>query len=185
EVDYTMAEEEQDNSFSTLFSAIIAAYNWDSNSFDVWGFWPLIIIGVIGNIIFVIILQNVIISFMSAAFEDADKEGKRAVLNYQSRLIYDYALLEDSPFTTGTSDFDSKLKNKLRVRYICFYNEFSITKAWREESKEWESTPIYLNAESQIQTEDESDFTIKKEDFEFIWTSMENEKTAEETDNKT
>ncbi|CAG8512366.1 12570_t:CDS:2, partial [Cetraspora pellucida] len=116
---YNMTGEEPANLFSNPFSAIIAVYNWDSISLDAWGFWPLIIMGVIGNIVFVMILQNVIISFMSAAFEDADEDGKHA------------------------TDLDSKLKDKLRVKYICFYNDLSITKAWRENSLKWESIPIY------------------------------------------
>ncbi|CAG8784886.1 5360_t:CDS:2, partial [Dentiscutata erythropus] len=177
---YNMTEEEPEDIFTNPFTAIIAAYNWDSISLDVWGFWPLLIISVIGNIVFVIILQNVIVSFMSAAFENADKDGKCAVLTFQSRLIYDYANLERSAFTSGKSNFDNELKDKLRVKYICFYNEPSITKAWKHESKEWESTPIYSNFESEIQAEDdksdesyESEFFIEKEDIKFIWTSAE------------
>ncbi|CAG8592293.1 10975_t:CDS:1, partial [Racocetra fulgida] len=49
--------------------------------------------------------------------------------------------------------------------------------------KEWESSPIYLNAESQIQTEYESKFLIEgikfiwdSENIEFIWDSTEKEK---------
>ncbi|CAG8823222.1 9052_t:CDS:1, partial [Gigaspora margarita] len=64
EMIYNMTGIEPDNSLSNPFKAIIAAYYWSSNSFDAWEFWPLIIIGVIFNIIFFIILQNVIVSFM-------------------------------------------------------------------------------------------------------------------------
>ncbi|CAG8520403.1 26986_t:CDS:2 [Gigaspora margarita] len=97
--------------------------------------------------------------------------GKRTVLNFQSRLIYDYARLENSAFTSGKSDFDNQLKNKLRVKYVCFYDEPSITKAWRDEAKEWETTPIYWNAESQVSTEDECKFFMDHEDIRFIWIS--------------
>ncbi|KAF0515751.1 transient receptor potential channel pyrexia-like [Gigaspora margarita] len=168
---FNLTEGKPENIFSNPFSSIISAYNWDSTALDAWGFWPLIIISVLGNIVFIIILQNVIISFMSAAFESADKDGKRTVLNFQSRLIYDYARLENSAFTSGKSDFDNKLKNKLRVKYVCFYDEPSITKAWRDEAKEWETTPIYWNAESQVSTEDECKFFMDHEDIRFIWIS--------------
>ncbi|CAG8485326.1 27611_t:CDS:2 [Dentiscutata erythropus] len=139
---FNMTGEEPNNLFSNFFSAIITVYNWDSVSLDTWGFWPLIIMSVIGNVIFVIILQNVIISFMSAAFEDADKDGKHAVIFNQSKLIYDYAFKENSIFFSGQTDLDSKLKDKLRVKYICFYNELAITESWREKSLKWESIPI-------------------------------------------
>ncbi|RIB26168.1 hypothetical protein C2G38_2164010 [Gigaspora rosea] len=91
---YNMTGIELGNSFSNPFRAIIAAYYWSSNSFDVWGFWPLIII----------------------TFEDANKDGKRAVLNFQSRLIYDYALCENSAFTSKQNDFDCKFNNKLKCK---------------------------------------------------------------------
>ncbi|CAG8672706.1 6572_t:CDS:2, partial [Scutellospora calospora] len=115
--------------------SIMAAYNWNSISLDSWNFWPLIIFSIMANIIFVIILQNVIISFMSAAFDSANNDGKRGVLNFQTSLIYDYAILESSSFTSGYSDFDSKLKDELRVKYISFFDEPSITKVWRDKSK--------------------------------------------------
>ncbi|CAG8802309.1 18518_t:CDS:2, partial [Dentiscutata erythropus] len=139
---YTITGEELDNSFSNLFSAIIAAYNWNSNLFDTWGFWSLIIIGVVGNIGFIIILQNVIISFISASFENADKNGKRAILSFQSRLIYDYANLEGSAFTSK--------KNKCKA---------------------WESTPMYLDAESQIHTEHDNKFFIDDDNMKSILAS--------------
>ncbi|CAG8841342.1 15674_t:CDS:2, partial [Racocetra persica] len=69
------------NSFLDLFSAVVAAYNWDSISLDTWGFWPLVII-----------------------------DGKRAVLYHQRYLISYYAFLELSAFTLGHSDYDSRLK---------------------------------------------------------------------------
>ncbi|RIB17548.1 hypothetical protein C2G38_2187054 [Gigaspora rosea] len=187
EVIYNMTGIEPGNSFSNPFRAIIAAYYWSSNSFDAWGFWPLIIISVIFNIIFIIILQNVIVSFMSAAFKDANRDGKRAVLNFQSRLIYDYALRENSAFTSRKNDFDCKFNDKLRIKYVCFYNELSITKAWRNESKEWESEPIYLDAENQIQKKSENEFSIEDEDIKFIWVKEKDETTkqTEETEETT
>ncbi|CAG8677421.1 14161_t:CDS:2 [Dentiscutata erythropus] len=176
---YNMTEEKPEDIFTNPFNAIIAAYNWDSILLDGWGFWPLLIISVIGNFIFVIILQNVIISFMSAAFENADKNGKHVILALQSRLICDYANLENSVLTSGKSNLNYKFKDNLRVKYICFYNEPSITKTWKEESKECESSPIYSNIESLKQTEeDESEFFIEKENIKFIWTSA--DKKAEE-----
>ncbi|KAF0462683.1 transient receptor potential channel pyrexia-like [Gigaspora margarita] len=162
---------EPENIFSNPFSSIISAYNWNSTALDAWGFWPLIIISVLGNIVFIIILQNVIISFMSGAFESADKYGKRTVLNFQSCLIYDYARLENSAFTTGKSDFDKQFKKKLRVKYVCFYDEPLITKAWRDEGKEWDANPIYWNAESQISTENECKYFMEDVDLRFIWIS--------------
>ncbi|CAG8468169.1 30136_t:CDS:2 [Gigaspora margarita] len=60
-----------DNPFSNIIGAIIAVYYWFSISFDAW---PLI--SVIDNFISVTILHNIIISFMSDAFEDAVANSK-------------------------------------------------------------------------------------------------------------
>ncbi|CAG8475058.1 28866_t:CDS:2 [Gigaspora margarita] len=165
---YTMAGEPE-NSFLNPFSAIIAVYNWDQLSLDTWGFWPLIILSIIGNIVFVIILGNVIVSFMSAAFENADKDGKRAVLYYQSSLIYEYMLLKNSAFISGQTDLDSKFKAKLRMKYICFYDDESVTVAWNYKCEKLKSIPIYSAAVRQRQ--------MKMDEFpsfnecEFIWTA--------------
>ncbi|KAF0561757.1 transient receptor potential channel pyrexia-like [Gigaspora margarita] len=160
-----------ENSFLNSFTAIIAVYNWDSLSLDTWGFWPLIILSVIGNIVFVIILQNVIISFMSAAFENADKDGKRAVLYYQSSLIYEYILLKNSAFISGQTDLDSKFKAKLRMKYICFYDDESVTVAWNYKCKKWKSIPIHSAAVRQRQMKMKMDEFRFVEDGYFIWTA--------------
>ncbi|RIB29258.1 hypothetical protein C2G38_2057139 [Gigaspora rosea] len=167
-VAYNMTGEAPENLFSNPFTAIISAYNWDSIALDTWGFWPLAIINVLGNIFFIILLQNVMISFMSAVFESA---GKRNVIYFQSILIYECARLKDSAFTSGRNYFDKRLKNKLKVKYVCFYDNPSITEAWRDKAKKWESTPIYWNAESQISTENDCKYFMEHEDIGFIWRS--------------
>ncbi|RIB26874.1 hypothetical protein C2G38_143873 [Gigaspora rosea] len=169
---YTMTGEPE-NLFLNPFSAIIAVYNWESLSLDNWGFCPLIILSIIGNIVFVIILQNVIISFMSAAFESADKDGKRAVLYYQSSLLYEYMLLKNSAFISGQTDLDSKLKAKLKMKYICFYDDESVTAAWSYQCEKLKSIPIYSAAVRQRQMQMD-DFPSLGE-CEFIWTSKIND----------
>ncbi|CAG8728707.1 23134_t:CDS:2, partial [Dentiscutata erythropus] len=157
---YTITREEPDNSFSTLFSAIIAAYNWNSNLFDTWRFWPIIIIGVVVIyycLITILCNNNNTSKFIkSAAFENANKNGKRAVLGFQSRLIYDYANLEGSAFTSKKSEFVSKAKDKFR-----------------------ESTPMYLDAESQIHTEHNNKFFINNDDMKSILASDNDDKVTQ------
>ncbi|CAG8750388.1 35724_t:CDS:2, partial [Racocetra persica] len=111
---YTMTGEVSDNPFSSIIGAILAVHDWSSISLDTWNFWPLTIISVIGCFIFVIILQNVIISFMSDAFSDAAKDSKRGVYGFQV---------------------------KLRAKYICFYDDPSITKSWKKKSEKMQSKP--------------------------------------------
>ncbi|CAG8807650.1 10219_t:CDS:2, partial [Racocetra persica] len=124
---YTMIE----NPFSSIIGAMLAVYDWSSISLDAWNFWPLTIISIIGSFFFVIIIQNVIISFMSDAFSDAFKDNKRFLYGYQVDWIYEFAILKKS---LEFNDLDSKFKDKLRAKYICFYDDPSITK---REFKSW------------------------------------------------
>ncbi|CAG8586884.1 1998_t:CDS:2 [Dentiscutata erythropus] len=150
------------NPFSNILDSILAVYDWSSISFDIWSFWPLTVISVVGSFMFVIILQNVIISFMSDAFSDAVKDSKRGVYRFQLDLIYDFALLEKS---LEFNDLDSKFKDKIRVKYICFYDDPNITKSWKETSDKMKLKPY-----SKIETLKKSGFeSWLVEDCEFIW----------------
>ncbi|CAG8646962.1 24748_t:CDS:2, partial [Racocetra persica] len=44
-----MTGEDSDNPFSSIIGAILAVYDWSSISLDIWNFWPLTIVSVIGN----------------------------------------------------------------------------------------------------------------------------------------
>ncbi|CAG8743543.1 9647_t:CDS:10, partial [Dentiscutata erythropus] len=133
----TMTGEESDNPFSSIIAAILAVYDWSSISFDTWNFWPPTIISVIGSFFFIIIIQNVIISFMGDAFSDAVKDSKRGVY----------------------------------PKYICFYDDPSITSSWKEKSEKIKSKPY-----PKLPTLRKSGFEYwSVESCEFIW-----EKSAEE-----
>ncbi|CAG8521026.1 33194_t:CDS:2 [Gigaspora margarita] len=127
-----------DNPFSNIIDAILAVYDWSSISFDAWNFWPLTIISVIGSFIFVIILQNVIISFMDEAFSNVVEDSKCGLYHYQIDLIREFALLENS---LEFSDLDYKFKDKIRAKYICFYDDPNLTKSWKEKSEQIRSKP--------------------------------------------
>ncbi|CAG8690796.1 14326_t:CDS:2, partial [Racocetra persica] len=164
----TTSGEESDNLFSTIITSILAVYDWSSISFNNLNFWPLIIIGVIGSFLFAIILQNVIISFMSDAFSDAVANSKRGVYRFQIYLIHDFALLEES---LGFNNLDSRFKDKIRAKYICFYDDPSITNSWKEKSEKMKSKP-YPKLPILCKSGFES---WSVESCEFVW-----EKSAEE-----
>ncbi|CAG8551261.1 5194_t:CDS:2 [Dentiscutata erythropus] len=148
--------------FSNIVDAIIAVYDWSSISFDIWSFWPLTIISIVGSFIFVMILQNVIISFMGDAFSGAVTDGKRGVYRFQIDLIHEFALLKKS---LEFNNLDSKFKDKIRAKYICFYDDPKITNSWKEESEKMKSEP-YPNNQILSKSEFES-WPIK--DCKFIW----------------
>ncbi|CAG8491569.1 18189_t:CDS:2 [Cetraspora pellucida] len=169
---YSMVGEVPDNPFSNVLTSIIAVYNWDSIPLDTWNFWPLAIINVLGGFLFVIILANVIISFMGNAFSNAEKDSRRGVLRLQKDLISDYAILEGSSLTTKTNNFDYLFKDKLHVRYICFLDEPLLTDAWKEKSIELGSR--WLEAYGFFARKESSDAEVDIDEVDFIWTRSEN-----------
>ncbi|CAG8550238.1 10100_t:CDS:2 [Dentiscutata erythropus] len=148
--------------FANLLDSILSVYDWSSISFDIWYFWPLTIVSIVGSFIFVMILQNIIISFMSDAFSDAVTDSKLGVYRFQIDLIHEFALLEKS---LEFNDLDSKFKDKIRAKYICFYDDPNITKPWKETSEKMISKQ-YPN----IQTVNKSNFeSWSYNDCEFFW----------------
>ncbi|KAF0486238.1 transient receptor potential channel pyrexia-like [Gigaspora margarita] len=169
---------ESDNPFSNIIDAILAVYDWSSISFNAWNFWPLTIISVLGGFVFVIILQNIIISFMSDAFADAVANSKHGAYRFQLDFIYDFALLKKS---LEFNDLDSKFKDKIRAKYICFYDAPSITKLWKETSDKVVSKPY-----PRMQLIPKSGYeSWPEKDCEFIWKKeeIENEKEKEKEEN--
>ncbi|CAG8663700.1 10082_t:CDS:2, partial [Cetraspora pellucida] len=81
-----------------------------------------------------IIFMSII--FLCDAFEAAKEKSKRVVLQLQTNLLKDYAMLEGSYITSKTNVFDYKFKDKLNLKYICFLDEPSLTKTWNEISHE-------------------------------------------------
>ncbi|KAF0530358.1 hypothetical protein F8M41_012204 [Gigaspora margarita] len=69
---------------------------------------------------------------MSDAFSDAVKDSKHGVYRFQIDFIYDFALLEKS---LEFNNLDSKFKDKIRAKYIFFYNDPNITSSWKEISE--------------------------------------------------
>ncbi|CAG8488509.1 34955_t:CDS:2 [Gigaspora margarita] len=178
-VAYTMTGEEPDNPFSNIIGSIVAVYDWSSISFDTWNFWPLTIISIIGSFVFVIILQNIIISYMSDAFANAVKDSKRGVYRFQIDFIYDFALLEKS---LEFNNLDSKFKDKIRAKYICFYDDPNITSSWKEVSEKMESEPYTI---TQIENKINLEFLefLSDEDCKFIWEKAENVEKVEKVEN--
>ncbi|CAG8449587.1 5257_t:CDS:10 [Dentiscutata erythropus] len=72
------------------------------------------------------------------AFSDAVKDSKNGLYSYQIDLIHEFAYLEKS---LEFNNLDSKFKDKIRAKYICFYDDPRITKRWKKTSKQMKSKP--------------------------------------------
>ncbi|CAG8521019.1 16050_t:CDS:2 [Dentiscutata erythropus] len=132
---YIQLSEESDNPFANPLSSILAAFYWDSTIFDFWNFWPLTIINVIFGFLIVIVLEDIIISFMGSFMG-------RSVLQIRNAFIYNYAFLEGSSLSSEMNIYDFKFKDKFKIRYICFLDEQLLTGAWNEKSIELDSESL-------------------------------------------
>ncbi|RIB10862.1 hypothetical protein C2G38_154410 [Gigaspora rosea] len=99
---------------------------------------------------------------MSDAFSDAAKDSKYGVYGFQVGLIYDFALLKKS---LEFNDLDSKFKDKLRAKYICFYDDPSITESWNKKSEKMKSKPYPKMP--RLRKRDFKSWPVEK--CEFIW----------------
>lgn len=78
-------------------------------------------------------------SFINAEVSNAEKYNRYGALQIQNDFIYNYGRLEDSSLSSEMSVFDSKFKDKFKIRYICFLDEQLLTNSWNEKSVELDS----------------------------------------------
>ncbi|RIB00517.1 hypothetical protein C2G38_2256650 [Gigaspora rosea] len=67
------------------------------------------------------------------------------------------------------NDLDFKFKDKIRAKYICFYDDPNITSSWKEESEKMESEPYPI---TQIENKIDLEF-LSDEACKFIWEKVE------------
>ncbi|RGB23884.1 hypothetical protein C1646_805703 [Rhizophagus diaphanus] len=90
-----------DNPFSSFFDAILATYFWISDNMiqrDQFDFWAVDVFTLIGSIVLVIVLQNMLIAFMSGVYENAATKGRQTLLRHQANHIADYEALHHIHF---------------------------------------------------------------------------------------
>ncbi|CAH1764504.1 7090_t:CDS:10, partial [Entrophospora sp. SA101] len=109
-----------DNSFSNFAQSTKAVYFWINGRWDQleqWDFWPVDVLSILASVLLVIVMQNMLIAFMTGVFDDAKAESRHAVLKYRAELIADYETLEN-PF--GYTE-----KNPRHIFYIGNANKFA------------------------------------------------------------
>ncbi|PKC57500.1 hypothetical protein RhiirA1_541575 [Rhizophagus irregularis] len=85
-----------DNPFSTFSDSLIAAYFWMGGNWvqrDDFDFWAIDIFTFVASIFLVIVLQNMLIAFMSGIFERAEIKGRQTLLRHRANHIVDYEAL--------------------------------------------------------------------------------------------
>ncbi|PKC01166.1 hypothetical protein RhiirA5_427142 [Rhizophagus irregularis] len=82
-----------DNPFTSFSSAIMATYFWISDNWiqrDEFDFWAVDIYTFIASIFLVIVLQNMLIAFMSDEYEDVKDKSRLILLKHKANHIADY-----------------------------------------------------------------------------------------------
>ncbi|PKY59389.1 hypothetical protein RhiirA4_482104 [Rhizophagus irregularis] len=125
---FTLTGESPDNTFDTIWGAILSAYYWGSINGSTYHYWPLKLFTFIGNVILVLVLSNMIIALMSDTFTQAKKYGIIGLLLFRTDLIHDYESINNPGY------------NPL---YICFQRDSDMIKNWVEKSHELEETKLY------------------------------------------
>ncbi|CAB4441087.1 unnamed protein product [Rhizophagus irregularis] len=85
-----------DNPFTSFSQAIITAYFWINGNWvqrDEFDFWAIDVFSLIASIFLVIILQNMLIAFMSGVFAKTETKGRQTLLRHRANLIADYEAL--------------------------------------------------------------------------------------------
>ncbi|CAG8460788.1 5186_t:CDS:2 [Rhizophagus irregularis] len=85
-----------DNPFTTFSKSILAAYFWINGNWiqrDEFDFWVVDLYTFIASIFLVIVLQNMLIAFMSDEYEAVKEKSRQILLKYKANRIADYEAL--------------------------------------------------------------------------------------------
>ncbi|CAG8593274.1 6937_t:CDS:2, partial [Funneliformis mosseae] len=159
-----------DNYFANFGQSVAAVYFWINGRWDQleqWDFWPVGLLSFIASVLLVIVMQNMLIAFMSGVFDEAKSDGRLAVLKYRAELIADYETLE-KPFgdskgnprhifyisdTNKISKWLRKCQEYLSLRASIRFNEFKYHNVDKGSSsgdaKEWDITGLDVDSYKQ------------------------------------
>ncbi|PKY32551.1 hypothetical protein RhiirB3_450819 [Rhizophagus irregularis] len=144
-----------DHPFASFFNAILATYFWISGDMvqrDQFDFWAVDVYTLIGSIVLVIVLQNMLIAFMSGVYEDAATKGRQTLLRHQANHIADYEALHHIHFWNPEPE----------PKHIYYFGQSKSLEEWSDTRKD-DQGAIYKGFE------EKTTFTIhtfKKENYD-------------------
>ncbi|PKY48344.1 hypothetical protein RhiirA4_463920 [Rhizophagus irregularis] len=126
-----------DNPFTSFFTAIEAAYFWINGDWvqrDEFDFWVIDVYTFFASLFLVIVLQNILIAFMSGAYEKAVANGKQTLLRNRANHIADYeALYHDINFRNPEPE----------LNYICYFGQAKYFEEWYNTRNVDDKSAIY------------------------------------------
>ncbi|CAI2177385.1 15061_t:CDS:2, partial [Funneliformis geosporum] len=121
-----------DNYYVKFPYAVMGVYFWILGRWDqleVWDFWPIYVFSIAASILLVIIMQNLLVAFMTGVYENARNNVKVAVLSYRADLIADYETLE-KPFGSLRGN----------PRYIYYVGSSEYQEEWLDKAEKYRKT---------------------------------------------
>ncbi|CAB4410857.1 unnamed protein product [Rhizophagus irregularis] len=85
-----------DNPFSSYYTAMMTTYLWlygDWVQRDDFNFWAVDVFTLVASLFLIIVLQNMLIAFMSGVYEEAKIKGRQTLLRHRAIIIADYEAL--------------------------------------------------------------------------------------------
>ncbi|CAB4389940.1 unnamed protein product [Rhizophagus irregularis] len=125
-----------DNPFTSFFTAIEAAYFWINGDWvqrDEFDFWVIDVYTFIASLFLVIVLQNILIAFMSGAYEKAEANGKQTLLRNRANHIADYEALYHINFRNPEPE----------PNYIYYFGQAKYFEEWYNTRKDDDKSAIY------------------------------------------
>ncbi|PKY52149.1 hypothetical protein RhiirA4_469605 [Rhizophagus irregularis] len=91
-----------DNPFTTFSRAIMTTYFWTSDNWvqrDQFYFWAVDLYTFIASIFLVIVLQNMLIAYMSGVYEEVTAKSRQILLKHRANFIAEYEALHHIHFS--------------------------------------------------------------------------------------
>ncbi|GBB99303.1 hypothetical protein RclHR1_03480007 [Rhizophagus clarus] len=131
-----------DNPYTSFSQAIITTYFWISGSWvqrDEFDFWAIDVFSLIASIFLVIVLQNMLIAFMSGVYATAETKGRQTLLRNRANIIADYEALHHIHFW----------KHEPEPKHIYYFGQSKTLEEWYKTRKN-DQGAIYQEFEEKI-----------------------------------
>ncbi|PKY60224.1 hypothetical protein RhiirA4_483691, partial [Rhizophagus irregularis] len=91
-----------DNPFTSFTKAMMATYFWINGDWvqrDEFDYWAVDVLTLIASIFLVIVLQNMVIAYMSNVYEEVTAKSRQILLRLQANFVSDYEALQHFHFS--------------------------------------------------------------------------------------
>ncbi|CAB4421702.1 unnamed protein product [Rhizophagus irregularis] len=129
-----------DNPYTSFSRAIMATYFWISSDWvqkDDFDYWAVDVYTLIASIFLVIVLQNMLIAYMSNEYEDVTAKSKQILLRHQANFISNYEALQHIHFSKPVPE----------SKHIYYFSRVNDFEKWYNTKSNNDKGPIYKSFE--------------------------------------